>query len=193
MDLNIRKLLEEEMYKCNSLRLFKNRVKKCNEILPDNIIDNIVSYIQCNCRKCVKTRRVMNSEPPSLIKYLNKKWEGFDIEEKIYTNEYNRYQNDGLKVWLYYFVELNKFPREKIIQKCVSFNKQGNYHLIRHYYSNCFDYGVHFDGLRAEFKKPLHDVFIFMLSTRGCKFYPQVFNIQFQIAALHYMFVKGLD
>ena len=191
MDLNIRELLEEEMCKCNSLRLFKNRVKKCNEILPDNIIDNILSYIQCNCRKCVRTRRVMNSEPP-YIKYLNKKWEGFDIEEKIYTDEYTKYQNDGLRVWLYYFVELNKFPTKKIIQKYVSFTKLGNYDMIKSFYlKSCYSIES-FVELIDELKKPLHDVFIFMLCTRGCKFYPQVFDRTFQQTALHYMFVKGL-
>ena len=192
MDLNIRELLEEEMCKCNSLRLFKNKVKKCNEILPDNIIDNIVSYIQCNCRKCVRTRQVMNSEVP-YIKYLNKKWEGFDIEEKIYTNEYTEYQNDGLRVWLYYFVELNNFPTKQFIQKHVSFNKIGNYDFIKRCYDECFDCMQHFVRWKDEIKEPLHDAFIFMLSIRGCQLYPQVFNREFQKTALHFMFVKGLS
>ena len=134
----------------------------------------------------------MNSEVP-YIKYLNKKWEGFDIEEKIYTDEYTEYQNDGLRVWLYYFVKLNTFPTKQFIQKHVSFTKLGNYDFIKRYYDNCFEHMRHFVDWKDEIKKPLHDAFIFMLSIRGCQLYPQVFDREFQQTALHYMFVKGLD
>ena len=190
MDIDIKERIEEEMTKCNSLRLYKNRVRKCNKILPNDVVENILSFTSCSCKKCVRTRRVMNSELPSFIQYLNSKWEGFDIEEKIYTNEYDRYLYDGLKVWLYYFVELNKLPREKTIQKYMSFNKLENFYFVERYYPICFDYIEHFVGLKDEFKKPLRDVFIFMLCTRGCKFYPQIFDENFQKIALHYMFEK---
>ena len=56
MDIDIRERLEEEMTKCNSLRLYKNRVKKINNIFPDEVVENILSFTSCGCKKCVKTR-----------------------------------------------------------------------------------------------------------------------------------------
>ena len=39
MDTDIRERIEEEMTKCNSLRLYKNRVRKVNNILPDDVVE----------------------------------------------------------------------------------------------------------------------------------------------------------
>ena len=60
--MNIRERLEEDMTKCYSLKLFKNRVRKCNEILPDCVLENVLSFIRCDCKRCVKTRRVIEIE-----------------------------------------------------------------------------------------------------------------------------------
>ena len=59
MDTDIRERIEEEMTKCNSLRLYKNRVKKINNKLPDEVVENILSFVQCSCKKCVRTRKVI--------------------------------------------------------------------------------------------------------------------------------------
>ena len=62
MDTDIRERIEEEMTKCNSLRLYKNRVRKVNNKLPDEVVENILSFVQCSCKKCVKTRKVIENE-----------------------------------------------------------------------------------------------------------------------------------
>ncbi len=49
MDINIAERLVEEMHKCNSLQIFKHRVKKCDEILPDDVMKNIFSFVRCDC------------------------------------------------------------------------------------------------------------------------------------------------
>ena len=112
MDLNIKELLVEEMTKCNSLRLFKNRVRKYNNKLSNDIIENVLSFIPCSCKKCVKTRKVIENEYTH-VKHLRNKWDGFDIEEKMFSEEYTKYQQDGLSIWLYYFIKLNNFPSIK--------------------------------------------------------------------------------
>ena len=81
MDTDIRERIEEEMTKCNSLRLYKNRVRKVNNKLPDEVVENILSFVQCSCKKCVRTRKVIENEH-IIIKFIRDKWDGFDIEEK---------------------------------------------------------------------------------------------------------------
>ncbi len=56
--MNIRERLDEEMTKCYSLKLLKNRVKKCNEILPDCVQaqEHVVSFARCECKTCARTR-----------------------------------------------------------------------------------------------------------------------------------------
>ena len=168
MDIDIRERLEEEMTKCNALRLYKNRVKKVNNILPDEVVENILSFVQCSCKKCVKTRKVIENEH-MIVKFIRDKWDGFDIEEKMFSEEYDEYLQDGLKMWLYYFVRLNGFPNTKTIPKRVEFNQQGNYHLIKFFYSN-----LHFSKgttgtarMNREVKEPFENALLFMLNTRG--------------------------
>jgi len=111
MDMNIRERLEEEMTKCYSLKFFKNRVKKCNEILPDDVMNIVLSFVSCDCKRCVRTRRVIEIEKRR-NQNLRKNWEGVDVE-KIYGSErYTAYQEDCVKLWFYYFQELNHFPQK---------------------------------------------------------------------------------
>ena len=135
MDIDIRERLEEEMTKCNSLRLYKNRVKKINNTLPDEVVENILSFTSCSCKNWVKTRKVIENEH-MIVKFIRDKWDGFNIEEKMFSEEYDEYLQDGLRMWLYYFVKLNGFPNTKTIPKYVKFNKRGSYHLIKFFYSN---------------------------------------------------------
>ena len=81
MDTDIRERIEEEMTKCNSLRLYKNRVRKVNNIFPDEVVENILSFVQCSCKKCVRTRKVIENEY-TYVKSLRNEWDGFDIEKK---------------------------------------------------------------------------------------------------------------
>ena len=89
MDIDIRERLEEEMTKCNSLRLYKSRVRKINNIFPDEVVENILSFTSCRCKKCVKTRKVIENEY-TYVKSLRNKWDGFDIEEKMFSEEYDQ-------------------------------------------------------------------------------------------------------
>ena len=189
MDTDIRERLEEEMTKCNSLRLYKNRARKINDTLPDEVVENILSFVQCSCKKCVKTRKVIENEH-MIVKFIRDKWDGFDIEEKMFSEEYDEYLQDGLRMWLYYFVRLNGFPNIKTIPKRVEFNKRGNYHLIKFFYSN-----LHLSNGRTgtarmnrEVKEPFENALLFMLNTRGCQFYPQIFDEEFQTMVMHFVF-----
>ena len=102
MDTDIRERLEEEMTKCNSLRLYKNRVRKVNNIFPNEVVEKILSFVSCGCKKCVKTRKVIEKEYTH-VNCLRNKWDGFDIEKNMFSEEYDEYQQDGLDMWLYYF------------------------------------------------------------------------------------------
>ena len=97
MDMNIRERLEDEMTKCYSLKLFKNRVRKYNEILPDCVLDHVLSYVGCDCKRCVRTKRVFGMEMTG-IKILRKQWEEVDIKEISSTARYNAYQEDCFKL-----------------------------------------------------------------------------------------------
>ena len=189
MDTDIRERIEEEMTKCNSLRLYKNRVKKVNNKLPDEVVENILSFVQCSCKKCVRTRKVIENEH-IIIKFIRDKWDGFDIEEKMFSKEYDEYLQDGLKMWMYYFVRLNGFPNTKTIQKRVEFNKQGNYRLIKFFYSNLhLSKGITGTArLNREVKEPFENALLFMLNTRGCQFYPQIFDGEFQREVMRFVF-----
>ena len=189
MDLNIKELLEEEMCKCNSLKVLKNKVKKCNNILPDDVMNNVLSFMSCDCKKCVRTRRVMNSEVP-YIKYLNKKWENFDIEEKIYTNEYTKYQNDGVRVWLYYFTKLNYFPHKSSFYKrftATDFDETDVMLVKKSFEDLCFD-GVPIYRNYREPSNKFRDVMVWLLYERGCQFYPHIFSDEFARAVMFLVF-----
>ena len=187
MDIDIRERLEEEMTKCNSFRLYKNRVKKMNNIFPDEVVENILSFTSCGCKKCVRTKKVIKKED-MIIKWTRDKWNGFDIEEKMFSEEYDKYLEDGVRMWLYYFVKLNGFPNAKTIQKRVEFNKEGSYLLIKLFYSNIqYDDG-RYKRMTDEIKEPLKNAFLFMLNTRVCQFYPEIFDEEFQRMAMRYVF-----
>ena len=187
MDIDIRERLEEEMTKCNSLRLYKSRVRKINNIFPDEVVENILSFTSCRCKKCVKTRKVIENEH-MIVKVMRDKWNGFDIEEKMFSKEYDEYLQDGLRMWLYYFVKLNSFPNVKTIQKRVDFNKLGCYNLIKSFYSNVFLVEGRITTMHRELKEAFENSVIFMLNTRGCQFYPEIFDGEFQREVMRFVF-----
>ena len=187
MDTDIRERIEEEMTKCNSLRLYKNRVRKVNNKLPDEVVENILSFVQCSCKKCVKTRKVIENEH-IIIKFIRDKWDGFDIEEKMFSEEYDEYLQDGLRIWLYYFVKLNGFPNTKTIPKYVKINKLGYYHLIRWFYSRIFLLNSRITTMHPELKEAFENALLFMLNTRGCQFYPELFDEEFQREVMRFTF-----
>ena len=179
MDIDIKERIEEEMSKCNSLRLYKNRVRKCNKILPNEVLENILSFTSCSCKKCVKTGKIIENEY-IYIKHLRNKWDGFDIEEKMFSEEYTKYQQDGLSIWLYYFIKLNNFPSIKAFNQ---YDEQ-THHKLKRIYAR-FQRDDFYIMLYNIFKyKEFKDVMFWMLCTRGCQFYPQLFDGEFQRAVI---------
>ena len=81
-------------------------------------MDNILIYIQRACRKCVRTRRVLDYERIT-FQVMRKEWDGVDIEDMYCTEKYDKYVEDGVKIWLYYFIELNHFPTIKTLNQYV--------------------------------------------------------------------------
>ena len=187
MDTDIRERLEEEMTKCNSFRLYKNRVRKVNNILPDDVVENILSFVPCSCKKCVKTRKVIENEH-MIVKVIRDKWNGFDIEEKMFSEEYDEYLQDGLRMWLYYFVKLNGFPNTKTINKYVKFKKPVFYYHIKYYYSCVFLMKGRITTTYLDLKEAFENSVHFMLNTRGCQFYPEIFDGEFQREVMRFVF-----
>ena len=182
MDTDIRERIEEEMTKCNSLRLYKNRVRKVNNILPDDVVENIVSFVPCSCKKCVRTRKVIENEYTH-VKSLRNKWDGFDIEEKMFSEEYTKYQQDGLDMWLYYFIKLNNFPSIKSLNQ---YDRQ-TYHKLKRLYTH-FQRDNFCIMLYSKLKyKDIKDIMSWMICTRGCQFYPEIFDGEFQRAVMRFV------
>ena len=84
MNKCIREELTKEIVKCRVCKIFNNKVKKANDILPDCIIDNILSFV-C-CKRCTITKHLMKNEPDNL-KEMDK--------------------------WIWYMTRLNKCPTKK--------------------------------------------------------------------------------
>ena len=178
--MNIRERLMEEMGKCNSLKLFKNRVRKCNEILPDVVLDNVLSYVGCDCKKCDRTRRVMEIESRR-NQNLRKDWENVDIEEIYGSERYNAYQEDCVKLWFYYFQELNHFPRKSTVYKRFkSFDESDLFNCLMFYESVHLKNLKIYENCRLDHTHKFRDFMLWMVCHRGCQFYPQIFDGEFQ-------------
>ena len=123
MDIDIRERLKEEMTKCNSFRLYKNTVRKSNNILPNDVVENILSFISCGCKKCILTRKVVEYICP-YEQELYDRWKEINIDEIYHSNEYDKYLKDGLKLWSCCLRNLNIFPTKKYffqeVSKCCS-------------------------------------------------------------------------
>lgn len=110
---NIVELLEEEMRKCYALNIFKGRVNKHGLILPEPIIEHILSFHRCSCRRCERTRKAILNEPPrvSCLKILD------DIDD---ADEYCRNLLMNRRTiryrMLWYFTALSGFPTFKTLE-----------------------------------------------------------------------------
>ena len=51
-----------------------------------------------------------------IVKFMRDKWDGFNVEENMFSEKYDEYLQDGLRIWLYYSSKLNGFPNIKTIQ-----------------------------------------------------------------------------
>ena len=167
MDINIRERLEEEMCNCKSIRPYKNRVRKHNEILPNEIVENILSFIPCECKRCVRTREVLDKKKND------------DGAEK------------DLKVWIEYFIELNKFPTIKTFGKYVNYYDENTFHNMKCLYRALPDPDFHILLNRSSnLKDKFRCTMIWMLGGRWRRPYPQIFNKDFHIQAMGYILEK---
>ena len=118
----------------------------------------------------------------TLIAYA-KKWVGFDIEENMFSEEYDKYQQDGLDMWLYYFIKLNNFPSIKSLNQ---YDRQ-TYHKLKRLYTR-FQRDDFYIRLYSKLKyKDIKDIVSWMICTRGCQFYPEIFNGEFQRAVMRFV------
>ena len=189
MDMEIRELLEDEMTKCNSLKLFKNRVRKCNEILPDCVLDNVLSFIQCGCKKCDRTRRAFRE--PIRIQMLRKEWENVDVEEIYGSKRYTSYREACLKVWFYYFQELNHIPRKPTVYRRFGDFDETDYINCKNWYESLYlkNFGIYRNHLDHTLKN--HEFILWMLYQRGCQFYPEIFDGEFKREVMYSVFVRA--
>ena len=123
-----------------------------------------------------------------IVKVFHDKWDGFDIEEKIFSEEYHEYLQDRLRMWLYYFVKLNGFPNIKTINKYVEFPKTIYYYHIKYFYSYVFLIKGRIITMHPDLKELFKNALLFMLNTRGCQFYPEIFNEEFQREVMCFVF-----
>ena len=89
MTTNIVEKLNGEMCNCRACKMFNNKVKRANTTLPDEVIENILSYVKC--KRCMRTLTIMNTR-------MRPDWT--EIEKSIW-----------------YFTNLNRFPLMKIINE----------------------------------------------------------------------------
>ena len=185
MDFDIRERLENEMSKCNSLQIYKNIAQKCCHYIPNDLTDNILCFVNCDCKKCKKTRKVLDNKCLS-AKELRWAWEGVDFEDIYCTDEYTEYCRDSLKYWMYHFTQLNDFPTIDELKCDVSkYNKIEYLYNMIHY--EHFD-DLLYDSRRMGYYEQFRDAMIYILTIRGCQFYPQIFNEDFQNIALTTIF-----
>ena len=64
MNKCIREELTKEIVKCRGCKIFNNKVKKANDILPDCITENLLSFV-C-CKTCTITKHLMKNGPDNL-------------------------------------------------------------------------------------------------------------------------------
>ena len=87
MNKCIREELTKEIVKCRGCKIYNNKVKKANDIFPDCIIDNILSFV-C-CKRCTITKHLMKNEPANL---------------------------EEMDKWIWYMTRLNKCPTKKSLR-----------------------------------------------------------------------------
>ena len=187
MDIDIRERLEEEMTKCNSLRLYKNRVRKVNNVFPDEVVENILSFTSCGCKKCVKTREVVEYICP-YEQELYDRWKGVDIEDIYCSDEYDKYLQDGLKLWSVCFQDLNIFPTKKTFFKRFQNAVHSDYVTCKELMMFPYEIWAYHREM-SRFQKPIcREFMIWLLCVRGCRFYPKLFDEEFQREVIRYMF-----
>ena len=184
MDFDIRERLENEMSKCNSLQIYKNIAKKCCHNIPNELTDNILCFVSCDCKKCKKTRQVLDNESLD-AKKLRLVWEKVDFEDIYCTDEYTKYCRDSLKYWMYYFIQFNKFPKRDELGYTPHRRHELKYmkYLYKNIPSEDFD-NLLKNAYSMGYDEAMRDMMIYILTTRGCKFYPQIFDEDFQNIAL---------
>ena len=127
--------------------------------------------MSCDCKKCKRTRKVLDNEDLG-GKQLRWAWEGVDFEDIYFTDEN-------------IFIQLNDFPTIDELKCDVDKYKLKNLYNKIHY--------EHFDDLlcdstRMRYYEEFRGTMIYILTIRGCQFYPQIFDEDFQNIALTTIF-----
>ena len=92
-------------------------------------------------------------------------------------------QQDGLDMWLYYFIKLNNFPSIKSLNQ---YDRQ-TYHKLKRLYTH-FQRDNFCIMLYSKLKyKDIKDIMSWMICTRGCQFYPEIFDGEFQRAVMRFV------
>ena len=132
MTTNIIKKLECEMCNCRACKMFNNKVKRANTTLPNEVIENILSYVQC--KRCMKTLDVIN------IDFTIGCW-------------------DEMEISILCFIYLNPLPPRKTINEKLLHNNQNHpdyilkrpsvvsgitYHWVNDYYKHINEFNVVF-------------------------------------------------
>lgn len=152
MNIDIVEKLNSEMAICNACRLFRLKVKKVNSLLPNDIIEHILTYIRC--KRCMKTLKILKQRPP--------RWEG------------NSQQN----TW--YFLQSNRFPMNKVLTAEFPNFTDNTYNRKYSDYSQTYRYLYSLIGMPQECKTFMLKVLDFMFSSKYKKLeYSMVFNDQF--------------
>ena len=106
----------------------------------------------------------------------------------MFSEEYDEYLEDGVNIWLYYLVKLNRFPTMKTLnQYDERYDKKG-YNIVKCLYeclARCCPH--YFLKRRWSMKNDFKDIVVWMLCIRGCQFYPQLFNEEFQRGVISYI------
>ena len=77
------------MCRCLACKLFNNKVKKANAVLPNDVLEIILSFIKC--KRCMRTLTIMNTK-------MRPHWT--EMEKSVW-----------------YFTNLNRFPLMKVINE----------------------------------------------------------------------------
>ena len=99
---------EKQVGKCNSLGLYKNKIMET--------ILHLEFRSMWFFRTCARTRRVLENEN-LYIKEMRTRWDEFDPCDEASTKTHDEHLEDGLSVWMYYFIEQNNSPTVKTFRQ----------------------------------------------------------------------------
>ena len=165
MTTNIVRKLECEMCNCRACKIFNNKVKRANTSLPNEVIENILSFIKC--KRCMMTLNVINTD------FKIGCWNEMEIS-------------------ILCFIKLNPLPSRKTInEKCLFGNQNHPDYIVKRptfdsgiTYRRVKDYYLHINDFNVVFpdtcRRRMFRYIEFMFSDRYKKLnYSKIFDYQF--------------